>query len=142
MQEEGKNAHVGLDDGLIQNHCTELSTWRWWPPYSSTIAFELVKVDGQNGVGGHFIRVVLNGKALRLIPMLSVDDGKILNKQPLHKRHRFGDTSGEGMCDMMSLDDFSTVLDTLEEAGGGSIFLTEEESLLEKQAGRIGVDGG
>jgi hypothetical protein len=43
---------------------------------------------------------------------------------------------------MMSMDDFSTVLDILEEAGGGSIFLTEEESLLEKQAGRIGVDGG
>ncbi|KAL7508486.1 hypothetical protein ACHAWX_000730 [Stephanocyclus meneghinianus] len=143
MQEEGKVIHCGLDDGLIANHCLDQSSWRWWPAYSSTIAFELVKVEGQPGVDGHFIRVVLNGKALRLVPMLSADDERILNHQPLHNRQRFGTMSGSGMCDMMGLQDFSQIIHALEEAGGGgTLFSSVEESALEKQAGRLGVEGG
>ncbi|KAL3793504.1 hypothetical protein HJC23_007244 [Cyclotella cryptica] len=143
MQEEGKAIHCGLDDGLIANHGSDQSSWRWWPAYSSTIAFELVKVEDQTGVDGHFIRVVLNGKALRLVPMLSTGDERILSRQPLRKRQLFGDTTGGGMCNMMGLQDFSQVIHTLEEnGGGGSLFSSVEESSLEKQLGRLGVDGG
>ena len=138
MQEEGKVIHCGLEDGMIQRHCGD--TWRWWPPYSSTIAFELVRVDNETGVDAHFIRVVLNGRALRLFPMLSTDDEKLLHKQDIHTRRCFGDVVGEGKCDMMSINDFEQVIDTLEEAGGGCIFSLEEESA--NQAGRLGVDGG
>lgn len=140
MQEEGKLVHCGLDDGLIQNGDSDESSWRWWPPYSSTIAFELVQVENETGIDGHFIRVVLNGRALRLIPMMSLEDEKLLNKQPIHKRMRFGEMDEEGMCDMMGIHEFEQMINTLEDAGGGCIFSIEEDTT--EQAGRLGVDGG
>lgn len=140
MQEEGNMIHCGLNDGMIQSRDVDQSSWRWWPPYSSTIAFELVQVENETGIDGHFIRVVLNGRALRLIPMMSTTDEKLLNKQRLHTRQRFGEMDREGKCDMMGIHDFEQLINSLEDAGGGCIFSTEEDST--EQAGRLGVDGG
>ncbi|KAL3784378.1 hypothetical protein ACHAWO_001624 [Cyclotella atomus] len=140
MQEEGKLIHCGLIDGLIQEQDADQTSWRWWPPYSSTIAFELVQVDNETGIDGHFIRVVLNGRALRLIPMMSSEDEKLLTKQPIYNRMRFGEMNGGGMCDMMGMHDFEQMIVALEDAGGGCIFSIEEDT--PEQAGRLGVDGG
>jgi hypothetical protein len=140
MQEEGRVIHCGLDDGMIKGHDEETTTWRWWPPYSSTIAFELVKTEYEAGVDAqYFIRVVLNGKQLRLIPM--IDDEKQLLHQTPRTRQQFGQKNMNGTCDMMGLDDFSRMIGTLEEAGGGCIFSTEVEP-AEQAGGRLGVDGG
>ena len=136
MQEEGKIINCGLQDGLIQSHDDNQRSWRWWPSYSSTLAFELVKVENDTDLDPYFIRVVLNGRALKTIPMLSLNGEK--------KRQQFGDISGEEKfkCDMMGIDDFSKLIDTLEKAGGGYIPSTDEESINTEQAGRLGVDGG
>lgn len=141
MQEESKLINCGLEDGFIQSHDEDQTSWRWWPPYSSTLAFELVK-ENETGLNAYFIRVVLNGRALKLIPMLSPGDEKILNQQTLQTRQRFGVNSGENKCDMMGIDDFSKLIDTLEKAGGGCIPSMNEESINTEKAGRLGVDGG
>jgi hypothetical protein len=140
MEEESKMIHYGLEDGKIQSQDMDEASWRWWPPYSSTIAFELVRAESETK-DQYFIRVVLNGKALRLIPMLSTEDEKILNVQSLLARRRFGERSIQGESDMMDVYDFAQVIDTLEHAGGGCIFSLDEENITQ-QAGGLGVDGG
>ena len=88
------------------------STWRWWPAYSSTIAFELVRLDS----GQHIIRVVLNGESLRLIPKMNMnDEGLISTEQPLSSRQVFGDKDANGKSMMMTLADFEQLISILEQ---------------------------
>ena len=87
------------------------STWRWWPAYSSTIAFELVRLDS----GQHIIRVVLNGESVRLIPRMSINDGLMISKQQLSSRQVFGDKDSDGKSMMMTLADFEQLISILEQ---------------------------
>ena len=143
---DGEESHPNMTTGTVRKGTTRCS-WRWWPAYSSTIAFELVRFDEEhrNAWGldeQYLIRVVLNGDALRLVPRMSVDDEGILREQPLASRQVFGETTTDGKCIMMRLSDFDQVIRVFEEAGDhvvNSIF-SEESSC--SSTGKIGVDGG
>jgi hypothetical protein len=107
------------------------STWRWWPAYSSTIAFELVRLDS----GQHIIRVVLNGETLRLIPM-SVNDEGLISEQPLSSRQVFGDIDANGKNNMMTLSDFEQLICILEQEVDSNL----DEATLDLSV--FGVDAG
>ena len=79
--------------------------------YSSTIAFELVRLDS----GQHIIRVVLNGESVRLIPRMSINDGLMISKQQLSSRQVFGDKDSDGKSMMMTLADFEQLISILEQ---------------------------
>ena len=87
------------------------STWRWWPAYSSTIAFELVRLDS----GQHIIRVVLNGETLRVIPIMSINEEGLIPEQPLSSRQVFGDIDADGKSKVMTLSDFEQLISILEQ---------------------------
>jgi len=87
------------------------STWRWWPAYSSTIAFELVRLDS----GQHIIRIVLNGETLRLIPRMSINEEGLIPEQPLSSRQVFGDIDADGKSKVMTLSDFEQLISILEQ---------------------------
>ena len=87
------------------------STWRWWPAYSSTIAFELVRLDS----GQHIIRVVLNGETLRVIPRMSINEEGLIPEQPLSSRQVFGDIDADGKSKVMTLSDFEQLISILEQ---------------------------
>ena len=143
---DGEESHPNMTTGTVRKGTTRCS-WRWWPAYSSTIAFELVRFDEEHrnawGLDDQYvIRVVLNGDALRLIPRMSVDDEGILREQLLASRQVFGETTTDGKCIMMRLSDFDQVIRVFEEAGDhvvNSIFSEESSS---SSTGKIGVDGG
>eukprot|EP00546_Thalassionema_frauenfeldii_P016927 CAMPEP_0178901082 /NCGR_PEP_ID=MMETSP0786-20121207/3820_1 /TAXON_ID=186022 /ORGANISM="Thalassionema frauenfeldii, Strain CCMP 1798" /LENGTH=282 /DNA_ID=CAMNT_0020572135 /DNA_START=683 /DNA_END=1531 /DNA_ORIENTATION=- len=48
----------------------EKGNWRYWPEYGSTLIFELVKAKDQRGSTLHVVRVLLNGKPVRVVNML------------------------------------------------------------------------
>jgi hypothetical protein len=74
--------YSGMTSGRVRRG-TRRSSWRWWPPYSGTIAFELVRLDGTGVDDDRFvIRVILNEETLRLIPRMSVDDEVLMKEQP------------------------------------------------------------
>eukprot|EP00580_Thalassiosira_gravida_P016641 CAMPEP_0201664452 /NCGR_PEP_ID=MMETSP0494-20130426/5909_1 /ASSEMBLY_ACC=CAM_ASM_000839 /TAXON_ID=420259 /ORGANISM="Thalassiosira gravida, Strain GMp14c1" /LENGTH=702 /DNA_ID=CAMNT_0048143223 /DNA_START=109 /DNA_END=2217 /DNA_ORIENTATION=+ len=120
-------------------------SWRWWPAYSSTIAFELVRLEDEEQ---HVIRVILNGDVVRTIPRMSVEDEGLLKEQSLSSRQIFGemrdDDDGQSH-NMMKLSDFEQLINVLEEVGGagqdGGLFPTTEENEL-GEMDKIGVDGG
>merc|ERR1711982_139333 len=90
-------------------------SWRWWPPYSSTIAFELVRMES----GDHVVRVLLNGEFVRLMPRMSVDDVGIMTGPPDHHIRRvFAGIydNGNNSSTMMTLPNFEQVVNILEEA--------------------------
>jgi hypothetical protein len=137
--EGGDEAHYsGMASGRVRRGTRRLS-WRWWPPYSSTIAFELVRLDGTGAEDLFVIRVILNGEALRLIPRMSVDDEVLIREQPLSSREVFGEMTADGKCKMMRLSDFDRIITVLEEASdrGSSLSNSDHGSI-----GGIGVDGG
>lgn len=140
MQEEGRGdeTYSGMTAGSVRKG-TKQTTWRWWPAYSSTIAFELVRLDKSQSLGvdeQHVIRVILNGDIVRLIPRMSMEDEGLLEEQPLGSRKVFGQTTSN----MMRMSDFEQVIRVMEEAGGGDLSSMEEDDL--KIIGKIGVDGG
>ena len=98
------------------------STWRWWPAYSSTIAFELVRLDS----GQHIIRVVLNGETLRLIPIMSINES----------RQVFGDKDANGKSMKMTLSDFEQLICILEQ----ELDSISDEATLDLSG--FGVDAG
>ena len=136
LQEE--DVHLGMDDvGKVRDGAQKRESWRWWPAYSSTIVFELVRVEecDSDGVDGYVIRVILNGETLRIIPRLQLDDEGILKEQTVCSRQRFGERTEGGECQMLQLPDFSQMIYVLEQAGvrstspeEGSAFGTKEES--------------
>ena len=87
------------------------STWRWWPAYSSTIAFELVRLDS----GQHIVRVILNGETLRLIPRLSMNEKGLILSSRCRSRQIFGDIDADGKSKMMTLSDFEQLISVLEQ---------------------------
>ncbi|KAL7535463.1 hypothetical protein ACHAXR_006503, partial [Thalassiosira sp. AJA248-18] len=147
MQEEGGEGEV-IED--MMNAGFVRKSWRWWPAYSSTIAFELVRLDHDSQwasspgmVDQYAIRVILNGETLRLIPRMSLEDEGLLKEQPLSSRRVFGGMREDGKGhDMMKLSDFEHVIRVLEEAGGGGFSSVEEDKSELKEMDKIGVDGG
>mmetsp|Transcript_10157 Transcript_10157/g.21968 ORF Transcript_10157/g.21968 Transcript_10157/m.21968 type:complete len:405 (+) Transcript_10157:289-1503(+) len=143
MHEEGAYRYSGMDDaGNVGTR--RRTSWRWWPAYSSTIAFELVRPEEEGG--RHAIRVILNGDAVRLMPRMSAEDEGLLEGRPSSSRRVFGEmrNDGEGY-DMMTLSDFERVIRVLEEVGGsgreGGMRSSMEEGKLNDME-KIGVDGG
>ena len=131
--------YSGMTSGRVRRG-TRRSSWRWWPPYSSTIAFELVRLDGTGVDKDQFvIRVILNGETLRLIPRMSVDDDVLMREQPSSSREVFGEMTADGKCKMMRLSDFDRIINVLEEVSdqGSSLSNVDPGSI-----GGIGVDGG
>lgn len=149
MSEGGVGGMANMGTGNVSNGEQKLS-WRWWPAYSSTIAFELVKIDNDAARGSgddeYIIRVILNGEPLRLIPRMRVDDEGILNEQPLSSRQVFGglNIDDRNINNMMKLADFEQVIRILEEDGSSNFTSVEEEksSIGMRQMDKIGVDGG
>ena len=142
-QEEGGMSN--MKSGHVRNG-TDQKSWRWWPAYSSTIAFELVRLDDgcdNRSDDQYVIRVILNGEAVKLIPRMSVDDEGLLKEQPLSSRRVFGglNSGTENHHGMLGLSDFQNVINVLEEAGKGFTSV-EGDSLELKDADRIGVEGG
>ncbi len=142
---DGDKTHSNMTTGTVRRGST-LCSWRWWPAYSSTIAFELVRLDDDHqstwGLDDQYvIRVVLNGDAMRLIPRMSIDDEGILQEQSLATRQVFGEMTIEGKCKMMTLSHFDQVIRVFEEAGDhvNSIYL---EDINNCSTGKIGVEGG
>jgi hypothetical protein len=76
--------------------------WRFWPPYASTLIFELVQIDEANTPDSHVVRVLLNGK-----PVKSVDRHyHYWNGQSRHV--------GRGPHDMLFANDFEDIVSKLE----------------------------
>jgi hypothetical protein len=117
------------------------SSWRWWPDYSSAIAFELVRLNRGHEYGdtSHIIRVILNGRTLRLIPRLTLEDEGILKDQTPCSRQRFGEVSEIGQCQMLSLSDFAQIISVLEQSSYAS---TDGEDYDTYSDAKIGVEGG
>ena len=90
---------------------------RWWPAYSSTIAFELVQLDQKLETGEQYIiRVILNGETVRLIPRMKIDDEALLSEQHVITASVGGRTA-DGKS-KMSLSDFEQLINVLEKEGG------------------------
>ena len=145
----GKNLRQGEEEvnlGMVSGSVgigarRHKASWRWWPAYSSTIVFELVRVQDLSGVEGHVIRVISNGNTLRTIPRLSVDDEVILNEQALCSRQRFGELLNGAESRMLRLTEFSQMVSVLE-AGGKSLVASEDDSMPFRGMYKLGVDNG
>jgi len=81
--------------------------WRFWPSYASTLVFELVRVKKVAGPDSHVVRILLNGKPLRVVNLLD----HFQSKDPL-------EYIGKGPMRMLRLSDFSNIISKLELAGG------------------------
>jgi len=142
VSSRNRNDDVGT---TISSTARQPKSWRWWPAYSSTIAFELVRLEDEEQ---HVIRVILNGDVVRTIPRMSVEDEGLLKEQSLSSRQIFGemreDDDGQSH-NMMNLSDFEQLIRVLEEVGGagqdGGLFPSAEENEL-GEMDKIGVDGG
>lgn len=92
-------------DEVIDIHHTsgnDIGTWRYWPPYGSNLAFELVRVrDGPPGPDSHIVRVVLNGETVRS------------SKIDINSQNKRGTLEG-----LFFIDDFERVVSKLESDGG------------------------
>ena len=127
-EEEGPMSSVDNNDGMVR--LDSRNSWRWWPAYSSTIAFELVRHPESDE---HFIRVILNGKALSLKPRMSVHDSD--------ERQVFGRNSSS-CARMLRVVDLEQLLEVLEQKAD----IDESTSRIEydspRECASIGVDGG
>ncbi len=92
----------------------EQGGWRFWPPYASSLVFELVRIPQTSNGDSHVVRILLNGK-----PVFS-----------LMKDHRYWDggspAAGHGPLQMLYADDFNTVVSNLERAGGRIDYMSPE----------------
>jgi hypothetical protein len=138
-EEGGRRAHYsGMAFGKVKRGTRRLS-WRWWPPYSSTIAFELVRLNESSGMDDQFvIRVILNGETLRYIPRMSIDDDFLLNEQSSSSREVFGEMTADGKSKMMRISDFDRIISVLEEVNDRGMLSNIDHGSI----GSIGVDGG
>ena len=140
MSEGTGRTHSHMVEGSIDDPTQRsTSSWRWWPDYSSAIAFELVRLnDGHEfGDNSHIIRVILNGKTLCLRPRLSIDDEGILKEQSPCSRKRFGAVMEGGQSQMLSLEDFTQIISVLEQSSYASV---EDDGVYEGT--KVGVEGG
>ncbi|KAG7363006.1 histidine phosphatase superfamily branch 2 protein [Nitzschia inconspicua] len=91
-----------------------LGGWRFWPPYASSLVFELVRIPENEGCS-HVVRILLNGK-----PVFSV-----------HKNEHYwagkSPPAGRGPFQMLYAEDFNTVVSNLEKAGGRKNYMSKED---------------
>jgi hypothetical protein len=93
----------------------DMGGWRFWPPYASSLVFELVRIPEANKEDAHVVRVLLNGK-----PVFSVHkDEQYWNGESL--------SAGRGPLRMLYADDFHTVVSNLEKAGGRKNYMSLED---------------
>lgn len=97
--------------------------WRFWPPYASTLVFELVRIpqdDEAAEASEHVVRILLNG-----VPVKTVV-----------KDDRFWDGSsppaGNGPFQMLYPEDFDAVITRLEKAGGFANYMCRENTTSTK----------
>lgn len=90
------------------NAAEVLENERYWPPYATTLVFELVKVKE---IDDYIVRVLLNGKPVKISRL----DEKL-----------------------MSIDDFTSIVDDLEIAGGVEEEDVDTESMERDMAGWTG----
>jgi len=96
------------------------SRWQVWPEYACTLLFELVRVRKEScecDGGTHVVRVVLNGKPVRVVSTLKKDDIK-----------KTMTTTGDGIANYpdpittdsydIPLSDFARVIQELQNRGG------------------------
>jgi hypothetical protein len=97
--------------------------WRCWPPYASTLVFELVRIppdiEGENSE--HVVRVLYNGVPVRTVV----------------KDDRFWDgtsspPAGKGPSQMLYAKDFEAVVTRLEKAGGFTNYMSRENTASTK----------
>ncbi len=77
--------------------------WRFWPPYASSLIFELVQINESNAPDSHVVRVLLNGK-----PVKSMD--RLYNYWEGQSRY-----VGRGPHSMLFANDFEDIVTHLEE---------------------------
>lgn len=141
MVEGTVGTHSHMVEGSIMNSTQHsMSSWRWWPDYSSAIAFELVRLNNGHEYGDttHIIRVILNGRTLCLLPRLSIDDEGILKRQTPCSRQRFGAVTEGSQSQMLSLSDFAQIISVLEQ----SSYATTNEDGFVYNGTKVGVEGG
>ena len=126
--DEGSMSSMGIKDGMVRVDSRQ--SWRWWPAYSSTIAFELVR---QSETDEHFIRVILNGKVISLKPRMSLHDSD--------QKQVFGRTSSSRVR-MMRLVDLEQLLEVLEQKAAIGESTRPRENDSPTECASIGVDGG
>jgi len=126
--DEGSMSSIDIDDGMVG--VDSRKSWRWWPAYSSTIAFELVR---QSERDEHFVRVILNGKAISLKPRMEVYDSD--------SRQVFGRNSSS-CARMLRLADLEHLLEVLERKADIGESTSRREYDPPNECASIGVDGG
>ena len=141
MVEGVGGTHSNMVQGsVLTSKLNSMSSWRWWPDYSSAIAFELVRLNSGHEYGDttHIIRVILNGRTLSLLPRLSSDDEGILKDQTPCARQRFGTIMEGSQSQMLSLSDFAQIVSVLEQ----SSYASNDEDDGMHHVTKIGVEGG
>lgn len=135
----GTHSHM-VQGSVLTSKLNSMSSWRWWPDYSSAIAFELVRLNSGHEYGDttHIIRVILNGRTLCLLPRLSSDDEGILKDQTPCSRQRFGAIMEGSQSQMLSLSDFAQIVRVLEQ----SSYASNDEDDGMHHGTKIGVEGG
>lgn len=135
----GTHSHM-VKGSILTSKLNSMSSWRWWPDYSSAIAFELVRLNSGHEYGDttHIIRVILNGRTLCLLPRLSIDDEGILKDQTPCSRQRYGAVMEGSQSQMLSLSDFAQIINVLEQSSYAS---TNEDDGVQHGT-KIGVEGG
>ncbi|EJK47811.1 hypothetical protein THAOC_33454 [Thalassiosira oceanica] len=126
--DEGSMSSIDIDDGMVG--VDSRKSWRWWPAYSSTIAFELVR---QSERDEHFVRVILNGKAISLKPRMEVYDSD--------SRQVVGRNSSS-CARMLRLADLEHLLEVLERKADIGESTSRREYDPPNECASIGVDGG
>jgi hypothetical protein len=96
----------------------DLGGWRFWPPYASSLVFELVRIPGKHKADMHVVRVLLNGK-----PVFSVQkDEQYWNGG--------SPQAGFGPFRMLYAEDFDVVVSNLEKAGGRKNYMSREDATV------------
>lgn len=90
----------------------EKGTWRYWPEYGSTLIFELVRTKDESGKTLHVVRILLNGKPIRVVNTLEhhKDTENSGGSRPKYV--------GQGPMNMLTIDCLEKVVRNLEIVGG------------------------
>jgi hypothetical protein len=93
----------------------EKGGWRFWPPYASSLIFELVRIRQDDAEDSHVVRVLLNGKPVKSVLK---DDTFWTGDSP---------PAGHGPFQMLYAQDFHAVVRNLEVAGGRRNYMSKED---------------
>jgi len=117
--DKGNAALNGEHNDNEEEEEEEWGSWRWWPAYASTLAFELVRVDEKNtGLDdSHIIRIFLNGRPLKVVdPALREEDAILLEDDYDWRKDNVNGSFTNNKA--LSLEDFSRIVSYLERIGG------------------------